>query len=69
MTELDKPIELNDLEKQNRRKKLEDKLIQQEYYDEIEDLFDPLTKILNTNSEILQTQKNTNNGGYRWKRF
>ena len=36
MTKLDKLIELNNLEKQNRRIRLEDKLIQQEYYGEIE---------------------------------
>ena len=32
MTKLDKLIELNNLEKQNRRNRLEDKLKQQEYY-------------------------------------
>ena len=37
MTKLDKLIELNNLEKQNRRKILEDKLKQQEYYGEIEE--------------------------------
>ena len=53
MTKLDKLIELNNLnlEKQNRRNRLEDKLKQQEYYGEIEDLFDPLTKTLNANNE------------------
>ena len=54
MTKLDELIELNYLEKQNRNNRLEDKLKQQEYYGEIEELFDPLTKNLNTNSEILQ---------------
>ena len=51
MTKLDKLIELNNLEKQNRRNRLDDKLKQQEYYGEIEELFDPLTKTLNANSE------------------
>ena len=44
MTKLDKLIELNNLEKQNRKNRLEDKLKQQEYYGEKEELFDPLTK-------------------------
>ena len=51
MTKLDKLMELNNLEKQNRRNKLDDKLKQQEYYGEIEELFDPLTKTLNANNE------------------
>ena len=51
MTKLDKLIELNNLEKQNRRNRLEDKLKQQEYYGEIEELFDSLTKTLNANNE------------------
>ena len=46
MTKLDKLIELNNLEKQNRRNRLEDKLKQQDYYGEIEELFDPLTKTI-----------------------
>ena len=57
MTKLDELIELNYLEKQNRKNRLEDKLKQQEYYGEIEELFDPLTKTLNTNSEILQAHQ------------
>ena len=57
MTRLDKLIELNKLQKLNRRNRLEDKLKQQEYYGEIEELFDPLTKTLNTNSEILQAHQ------------
>ena len=40
MTTLDQPIELNNLEKENRKKKLVDKLRQQEYYGEIEEFFD-----------------------------
>ena len=53
MTKLDKLIELNNLEKQNRRNRLEDKLKQQEYYGEIEELFDPLTKTISgTASQI-----------------
>ena len=57
MTKLDELIELNYLEKQNTKNRLEDKLKQQEYYGEIEELFDPLTKTLNTNSEILQAHQ------------
>ena len=48
---LEKLIELNNLEKQNGRNRLEDKLKQSEYYNEIEELFDPLTKTLNANNE------------------
>ena len=51
MTKLETIIELNDLEKENRKNRLEDKLKQQEYYGEIEELFDTLTKTLNVNSE------------------
>ena len=51
MTKIDKLIELNNLEKQNRRNRLDDKLKQQEFYGEIEELFDPLTKTLNANNE------------------
>ena len=58
MTKLDKLIELNKLEKLNRRNRLEDKLRQQEYYGHIEDLFDPLTKNLNTNAESRQAFQN-----------
>ena len=51
MTKLETLIKLNNLEKQNRRIRLENKLKQQEYYDEIEKLFDPLTRTLNANNE------------------
>ena len=51
MTKLEKLIELNNLEKQNRRNRLDDKLKQQEYYGEIEELFDPLTKTISENNE------------------
>ena len=51
MIKLDKLIELDKLDKLNRRNRLEDKLRHQEYYGDIEDLFDPLTKILNTHNE------------------
>ena len=51
MAKPDKLIELNSLEKQNRKNRLEDKLKQQKYYGEIEELFDPLTKTLNANNE------------------
>ena len=57
MTKLDKLIELNNLEKQNRRNRLEDKLKQQEYYGEIEELFDPLTKTIS----VTALQINANN--------
>ena len=53
MTKLDKLIELNSLEKQNRRNRLEDKLKQEEFYGEIKELFDPVTTNLNVNSEAL----------------
>ena len=57
MTKLVELIELNYLEKQNRKNRLADKLKQQEYYGEIEELIDPLTKTLNTNSEIKQAHQ------------
>ena len=52
MTKLDELIELNYLEKLNRKNRLEDKLKKQEYYGEIEELFDPLTKTLSANNEL-----------------
>ena len=53
MTKLDKLIELNNLDKQKRRNRLEDKLKQQAYHGEIEELFDPLTKTISeTASQI-----------------
>ena len=57
MTKLDKLIELNNLEKQIRRNRLEDKLKQQEYYGEIAELFDPLTKTISETA----SQINANN--------
>ena len=51
MTKIDELIELNYLENQNRKNRLEDKLKKQEYYGEIEELFDPLTQTLNANNE------------------
>ena len=51
MSKLETLIELNNQENQSRRNRLEDKLKQQEYYVEIEELFDPLTKTLNANNE------------------
>ena len=51
MTKLETLIKLSNLEKQNRRNRLEDKLKQQEYYGEIKELFDPVTKTLNLNSD------------------
>ena len=44
IAKLDKFIELNSLEKQNRRNRLEDKLRQRELSGDIEDLFDSLPK-------------------------
>ena len=49
MTKLETLI--NNLEKQNRRNRLEDNLKQQEYYGEIEELFYPLTETLNANND------------------
>ena len=57
MTKLDELIEFNNLEKQNRRNRLEDNLKQQEYYGEIEELFDPLTKTISETA----SQINANN--------
>ena len=57
MTKLDKLIELNKLKKMNRKSRLEDKFRQQKYYGDIEEFFDPLTKTLSTNSEILQAHQ------------
>ena len=57
MTKLDKLIELNNLGKQNGTNRLEDKLKQQEYYGEIEELFDPLTKTISETA----SQINANN--------
>ena len=51
MIKLDKLIEINSLEKQNRRNRLENKLKQQEYYGETEELYDSSTKALNANNE------------------
>ena len=58
MTKLETLIELNILAKQNRKHRLEDKLKRQEYYGEIEELFDPLTKTLNTNAKTMQALQN-----------
>ena len=53
MTKLKNLIELNSLKKEKRKNRLENKLRQQECYGENENLFDPLTKTLNTNNETL----------------
>ena len=58
MSKLNKLIDLNKLQKLNRKKKLEEKLRQQEYYGDIEELFDPLNKVLNTNSEAWHAPQN-----------
>ena len=50
MTTLDELVELNNLKKENRKNRLEDKLRQKDYYGEIEELFDPPTKTLNTHN-------------------
>ena len=60
MTKLDKLIELNNLEKQNRRNRLEDKLKQQEYYVEIEELFDPLTKTISETASLINANTERN---------
>ena len=44
MTKLDKLIDFNSLEKQNRRKRLEGIFRPKEYYGDVEELFDPLTQ-------------------------
>ena len=53
-------MKLNNLEKQNRRNRLDDKLKQQEFYGEIEELFDPLTKTQWTQSSIKWTKIKSN---------
>ena len=58
MTKLETLIKLNNLEKQNRRNRLEDKLRQQDYYGEIEGLFDQVTKTLIVNNEAMQALQN-----------
>ena len=47
MGELETLIELNRIEKEKRGNRLEEKLRIQEYYVELEVLFDPLTQTLN----------------------
>ena len=51
MAKLETLIKLNNLEKQNRRNRLEDKIKQQEHSGEREELFGPLTKTLNAKNE------------------
>ena len=58
MIKLETLTKLNNLEKQNRRKRLEDKLKQEEYYGEIKELFDSVTKTLNVNNEAMQALQN-----------
>ena len=53
MTNVETLIKLNNLEKENRRNRLEEKLRQQEYYGDMEDFFDPSTK---TAWQTLQNQ-------------
>ena len=65
MTKLETLIELNNPEKQNRKNRLEDKLKQQEYYGEIEEIFDPLTKTISETAWVatdeVRSQINANN--------
>ena len=56
MFKLETLIKLNNLEKLNRKNRLEDMLRQKECYGEIEDLFEHLTKTLNENNEAWQAQ-------------
>ena len=51
MVELETLIELSRLEKENRRNILEEKLSKQDYYGEIEELFDLLTESLSANGK------------------
>ena len=60
MTKLYKLIELNNIEKQNRRNRLEDKLKQQEYYGEIEELIDPLTKTISETASKINANNEQN---------
>ena len=53
MITLESLIELNKLENENRKNRLEDKLIKQEFFGEIGEFFDPVTKTSNTNSDAL----------------
>ena len=57
-SKLDKLIELNKLKKINRRNRLEEKLRHQEYYGEIEELFDSVTKISNVHNETMHALQN-----------
>ena len=54
MNKLETLIELNNLEKN--RNRFDDKLKHQEYYGNIEELFDPLTKTLNLQTDKLDEQ-------------
>ena len=47
MSKLDKRIEINKLEKENRKNRLEDKLKHQEYYGEMKKLLGHITKNFN----------------------
>ena len=60
MTKLETLIKLNNLEKQNRKNRLEDKLKQQEYYGEIEELFDPLTKTISETASQINANNDCN---------
>ena len=60
MTKLDKLIELNKLEKENRKNRLEDNLKQQEYYGEIKELFDPLTKTISETASQMKSNNEQN---------
>ena len=59
MFKLETLIEITKLEKENRGIRLQDKLKEQEYYGDKEDLFDRLTKALNSNGEAWRTHSET----------
>ena len=59
MTKLDELIESNNLENQNRKNRLGDKLRQEENYGDKEELFDPVTKTLISNGEAWRAHSQT----------
>ena len=71
MQKLETLIELKRLEKANRRNRLEKNSRKQDYYGEIEELFDPLTKTLNAYREKISIANQTletlkGNDGETW---
>ena len=67
MNKIEKLIELKNLEKQKRRNILEDKLRQQEYYGEIGESFDLLTKTLNVYIEKSLSVNNQTLKAINWQ--